>query len=83
MGKILSIIAALFMAVTTVTVAKAGDLSEILADGVVKIAVPESFAPFGSVGATGEHEGYDVDVVHIDIIAFVLASCANRTKRSE
>ena len=50
------------MAVTTVTVAKAGDLSEILADGVVKIAVPESFAPFGSVGATGEHEGYDVDV---------------------
>ena len=65
MGKILSIIAALFMAVTTVTVAKAGDLSEILADGVVKIAVPESFAPFGSVGATGEHEGYDVDVAKL------------------
>ena len=53
------------MAVTTVTVAKAGDLSEILADGVVKIAVPESFAPFGSVGATGEHEGYDVDVAKL------------------
>ena len=35
MGKIVSIIAALVMAVTTVTVAKAGDLSEILADGVV------------------------------------------------
>ena len=65
MGKILSIIAALFMAVTTVTVAKAGDLAEILADGVVKIAVPESFAPFGSVGATGEHEGYDVDVAKL------------------
>ena len=68
MGKILSIIAALFMAVTTVTFAKAGDLSEILADGVVKIAVPESFAPFGSVGATGatgEHEGYDVDVAKL------------------
>ncbi|MBR69416.1 MAG: amino acid ABC transporter substrate-binding protein [SAR116 cluster bacterium] len=65
MGRILSIIAALFMAVTTVTVAKAGDLSEILADGVVKIAVPESFAPFGSVGATGEHEGYDVDVAKL------------------
>ena len=44
---------------------KAGDLSEILADGVIKIAVPESFAPFGSVGASGEHEGYDVDVAKL------------------
>ena len=42
--------------------AHAADLSEILSSGVVKIAVPESFAPFGSIGAGGEHEGYDVDV---------------------
>ena len=26
------------------------DLNRILSDGVVKIAVPESFAPFGFVG---------------------------------
>ena len=41
------------------------DLNEILSKGVVKIAVPEAFAPFGSVGKTGEHEGYDVDVAKL------------------
>ena len=45
--------------------AHAADLSEILSSGVVKIAVPESFAPFGSIGAGGEHEGYDVDVAKL------------------
>lgn len=45
--------------------ANAADLSEILSSGVVKIAVPESFAPFGSIGASGEHEGYDVDVAKL------------------
>jgi polar amino acid transport system substrate-binding protein len=38
------------------------DLSEILSSGTIKIAVPESFPPFGALGADGEHEGYDVDV---------------------
>ena len=33
----------------------AADLNEILKSGEVKIAVPEAFAPFGSVGKTGEH----------------------------
>ena len=32
------------------------DLNEILSKGVVKIAVPDAFAPFGSVGTSGEHE---------------------------
>ena len=41
------------------------DLSDILSNGIVKIAVPEAFAPFGSVGKTGEHEGYDVDVAKL------------------
>ena len=41
------------------------DLNEILKSGEVKIAVPEAFAPFGSVGKTGEHEGYDVDVAKL------------------
>ena len=43
----------------------AADLKEILKNGEVKIAVPEAFAPFGSVGKTGEHEGYDVDVAKL------------------
>ena len=41
------------------------DLSDILKKGEVKIAVPEAFAPFGSVCKTGEHEGYDVDVAKL------------------
>lgn len=41
------------------------DLADILAVGTVKIAVPESFAPFGSLGASGEYEGYDVDVAKL------------------
>lgn len=41
------------------------DLAEILEEGVIKIAVPESFPPFGALGADGEHEGYDVDVAKL------------------
>ena len=41
------------------------DLNEILDAGKVRIAVPESFAPFGSLGADGEHEGFDVDVAKL------------------
>ena len=41
------------------------DLAEILAEGKIQIAVPENFAPFGSLGADGEHEGYDVDVAKL------------------
>ncbi|WP_340149316.1 transporter substrate-binding domain-containing protein [uncultured Sneathiella sp.] len=38
------------------------DLSEVLESGTVKIAIPENFPPFGSLGAEGEYVGYDVDV---------------------
>ena len=41
------------------------DLADILEAGTVKIAIPESFAPFGSLGASGEYEGYDVDVAKL------------------
>ncbi|MEM6546596.1 MAG: transporter substrate-binding domain-containing protein [Pseudomonadota bacterium] len=41
------------------------DLADILSAGTVKIAVPENFPPFGSLGPEGEHEGYDVDVAEL------------------
>ncbi len=41
------------------------DLADILEAGTIKIAVPESFPPFGALGASGEHEGYDVDVAKL------------------
>ena len=56
----------LFFVFLTFTLSPAfADLSDILKKGEVKIAVPESFAPFGFVGKTGEHEGYDVDVAKL------------------
>jgi len=41
------------------------DLSDILNAGVIKIAVPENFPPFGSLGIEGEHVGYDVSVAQM------------------
>lgn len=41
------------------------DLADILSAGKIKIAVPENFPPFGALGASGEHEGYDVDVAKL------------------
>ncbi|WP_416897380.1 MAG: transporter substrate-binding domain-containing protein [Minwuia sp.] len=43
----------------------AADLSDVLSSGTIKIAVPENFPPFGALGASGEHEGYDVDVAKL------------------
>ena len=40
-------------------------LQAILAKGVVRIAVPNDFPPFGSVGADKKLEGYDVDVANL------------------
>ncbi|MHA7773595.1 transporter substrate-binding domain-containing protein [Roseibium sp. M-1] len=38
------------------------ELKDILAAGKIKIATPENFPPFGSLGSEGEYEGYDIDV---------------------
>lgn len=43
----------------------ADQLSDILDKGTITIAVPENFPPFGSVGKSLEHEGYDVDVANL------------------
>ncbi|MEM8555314.1 MAG: transporter substrate-binding domain-containing protein [Pseudomonadota bacterium] len=52
-------------AVAVMALPAVADLSDILSAGVVKIAVPESFPPFGSLGVEGEYEGYDVDVAKL------------------
>ena len=58
------LLSGLALSVTTTTVAQA-ELSDILNSGTVKIAIPENFAPFGSLGIEGEYEGYDVDVAKL------------------
>ncbi|NEQ54596.1 MAG: transporter substrate-binding domain-containing protein, partial [Leptolyngbya sp. SIO3F4] len=43
-------------------VAVVSSLDRIIESGTIKIAVPQDFAPFGSVDASGNLEGYDIDV---------------------
>lgn len=40
-------------------------LDRIIESGTIKIAVPQDFAPFGSVDASGNLEGYDIDVANL------------------
>lgn len=47
------------------TAVSADQLADILSSGKITVAVPENFPPFGSVGKTLEHEGYDVDVAKL------------------
>ncbi|MEM1346579.1 MAG: transporter substrate-binding domain-containing protein, partial [Pseudomonadota bacterium] len=56
---------ALTLAFFALTSPASADLSTILEAGVVKIGVPESFPPFGSLNEEGEHVGYDVDVANL------------------
>lgn len=62
MKRLLSKIIILATAFAGTPAAFADQLQSILESGVVKIAVPENFPPFGSVGSNFEHVGYDVDV---------------------
>ena len=43
----------------------AAELKDILAAGKIRIGTPENFPPFGSLGAEGEYEGYDIDVANM------------------
>jgi len=40
-------------------------LNTILKAGIVKIAVPDNFSPFGTLGADGKLQGYDIDTAAI------------------
>ena len=45
-----------------VQTAKADQLADIEKAGVLKVAVPQDFPPFGSVGADLKPQGYDIDM---------------------
>ena len=63
--QVKSLAAALCITALTAPLAAHADLEDILKSGTVTIAVPENFPPFGALGASGEHEGYDVDVAKL------------------
>jgi polar amino acid transport system substrate-binding protein len=43
----------------------ASSLDSVIEAGTINIAVPQDFAPFGSVDADGNLEGYDIDVANL------------------
>lgn len=45
--------------------AHADTLGDIKARGTLRVAVPQDFAPFGSVGADMKPQGYDIDVAEL------------------
>jgi polar amino acid transport system substrate-binding protein len=47
------------------TAAAADELDDIMKAGTIKIAVPQDFPPFGTVGKDLQPEGYDVDVARL------------------
>lgn len=64
MITIVRIAAAAVLAATTLMAgtASADALSDIKKAGVIKIAVPQDFPPFGTVGKDMKPQGYDIDV---------------------
>lgn len=58
------IIAILSLAVGSSS-AIADEFEDILQAGIIKIAVPQDFPPFGSMGKDGKLEGYDIDVARL------------------
>lgn len=57
-------LALLFTGLAPMGIAHA-ELSDVLASGKIKIAIPENFPPFGSLNEEGEYAGYDVDVAKL------------------
>ena len=62
MKRLLTIIAAMAMTFSAATLARADDLANILANGVVRIGVPVDVPPFGSQDANRNPVGLDVEL---------------------
>ena len=85
--KWLAMLAASISILTTVHSANADQLEDIKARGLLKVAVPQDFPPFGSVGTDLKPQGYDIDMAQyladsVDVkLELLTVSSANR-KRS-
>ncbi|MEL0555031.1 transporter substrate-binding domain-containing protein [Klebsiella sp. B345] len=62
MKKLLIALAGAACLFTNITAAKADQLQDIEKRGVIRIAVPQDFPPFGSVGTDLQPQGYDIDM---------------------
>ena len=64
MKKLLVALAGAVCLFTQMTAAQADQLQDIEKRGVIRIAVPQDFPPFGSVGTDLQPQGYDIDMAH-------------------
>jgi len=62
MKKVLLAVLGAALMLTQVTSALADQLQDIEKRGVIRIAVPQDFPPFGSVGTDLQPQGYDIDM---------------------
>lgn len=62
-----SVLFSLFVAVAALSapLSRAEALDDILKSKVLRVAVPQDFPPFGSVGTDMKPMGYDIDVAHL------------------
>lgn len=60
--KFLAALAAFALVFANGAAAKADALDEIMKRGTIRIAVPQDFPPFGSVGKDMKPDGYDIDM---------------------
>src|ERR1700689_3129667 len=61
------LLAALFVLATlgVAAPAQSNELDSIMAAKVIRIAVPQDFAPFGSAGLDLQPQGYDIDMANL------------------
>ena len=65
MRRLLAIIAAVAMSLSTAAVARADDLANIISKGVVRIGVPVDVPPFGSQDASRNPVGLDIELAQM------------------
>src|SRR5262247_2232521 len=53
------------LAFSAATAARADALDDIMKGKVIKVAVPQDFAPFGSAGPDLKPVGYDIDMANL------------------
>ena len=62
MKKVLLAVAGAALLLAQAGSAQADQLQDIQKRGVIRIAVPQDFPPFGSVGTDLQPQGYDIDM---------------------
>lgn len=63
LSKLVSLVAVAAALVTNISTVSANQLEAIKEKAVLKVAVPQDFPPFGSVGTDLKPQGYDIDMV--------------------